>query len=354
MRRFQPFSAIVEALKESTVLTLVENDTCVQRKIPLAKGLENKSMQEVEKVYEDEAMARSIYAKGFGEEKPSTQFDIEAFFSDYGLTNSVRLRRTNQKVFKGSVFVEFDSEITQKTFLALDPKPNWKGHSLEIKSKKQYCDDKVNDIRAGRVQASTEWVSRGDRQGSRGVRRGGDGNDRNWRARRDDDRNFSFGDKTGGKHRGFGSSGQNGRGGSRGGRGQGRGGRDGRENNQRRNRDEQLVPLLFDRHSLVHFSDSFPHSQVPKITTPKAEPSEAPTSAYSNEHLCAPQPSSEMKPPESSPAPAFQKQESDLPTIGDSTGSAETVSKKRAREETDDRPENAKKPDLKSGEGLES
>lgn len=264
MRRFQPFSAIVEALKESTVLKLVENDTCVQRKIPLAKSLENKSMQEVEKVYEDEAMARSIYVKGFGEEKPSTQFDIEAFFSDYGLTNSVRLRRTTEKVFKGSVFVEFDSEATQKTFLALDPKPKWKGHSLEIKSKKQYCDDKVNDIRAGRVQAKTEWVSRGDRQGSRGVRRVGDANDRNWRARRDDDNKSGFGDKTGGRHRGFGSSGQNGRGGSRGGRGQGRGGRDGRESHQRRSRDEQLVHLLFDRHNPVHFSD-------PLLSQPSSE-----------------------------------------------------------------------------------
>lgn len=257
MRHFQPFSAIVEALKESTVLELVENDTCVQRKIPLAKTLENKSMQEVEKVYEDETMARSIYAKGFGDEKPSTQFDIEAFFSDYGLTNSVRLRRTNQKIFKGSVFVEFDSEDTQKAFLALDPKPKWKGQSLEIKSKKQYCDDKVNDIRAGRIKASTEWVTRGGRQGSRGVWRGGDNNDRNWRARRDDDRKFSSEDKNGGKHRGFGSSGQHGRGGSRGGRGQSRGGRDGRDNNQRRIRDEQSVNLLIRRHSPVHFSNPF-------------------------------------------------------------------------------------------------
>lgn len=354
MRRFQPFSAIVKALKESTVLNLVENDTCVQRKIPLAKSLENKSMQEVEKVYEDEAMARSIYVKGFGEEKPSTQFDIEAFFSDYGLTNSVRLRRTIEKVFKGSVFVEFDSEATQKTFLALDPKPKWKGHSLEIKSKKQYCDDKVNDIRAGRVQAKTEWVSRGDSQGSRGVRRVGDGNDRNWRARRDDDHKSGFGDNTGGRHRGFGSSGQNGRGGSRGGRGQGRGGRDGRENNQRRSRDEQLVHLhltgIIPYTVLIPFS----YSQVPKIAISATEPSEALTLVNSTEQLCTPQPSSETKPPGTSTAPSVKTQESKLPTIGDSAGSAERVSKKRSREETDGGPEIAKKPDLKSGEGLES
>lgn len=353
MRRFQPFSAVVEALKESTVLNLVENDTCVQRKIPLAKSLENKSMQEVEKVYEDEAMARSIYAKGFGEEKPSTQFDIEAFFSDYGLTNSVRLRRTQQKVFKGSVFVEFDSEATQKTFLALDPKPKWKGHNLEIKSKKQYCDDKVNDIRAGRVQANSEWVTRGDRQGSRGARRG-DRENGDWRVRRDEDRKFNLGDQTGGRHRGFGSSGQNGRGGSRGSRGQSRGGRNGRDNNQRRSRDEQLVHLLFERQIPYNFLIPFSHSQVPKITTPTTEPSKALISADSTGQPCAPQPSSETNLSESNTAPAFKKHESSLPTIGDSTGSAEIVSKKRARDDTDDGPEIAKKPDLRSGEGLES
>lgn len=352
MRRFQPFSAVVEALKESTVLNLVENDTCVQRKIALAKGLENKSMREVERVYEDEAMARSIYAKGFGEEKPSTQFDIEAFFSDYGLTNSVRLRRSQQKVFKGSVFVEFDSEVTQKTFLALDPKPKWKGHSLEIKSKKQYCDDKVNDIKAGRIQPNSEWVSRGDGQQSRGVRRGGD--NRGWRTRRDDDRRFSFGDKTGGRHRGFGSSGENWRGGSRGGRGQGRSGRDGRENNQRRTRDEQLVHLLLTGTISCTILIPISYSQVPKITTPTAEPSETMISADSNEQLCAPQPSSETNPLESNKALGFKNHESSLHNIGDSTGSAETVSKKRAREETDDGPEIAKRLDLKSGEGLES
>ncbi len=237
MRHFQPFSAVVEAIRESTVLNLVENNTCIQRKIPLAEGLRDRPMREIGKVYEDEAMARSIYAKGFGEEKPSTQFDIEAFFADYGPTNSVRLRRAHDRMFKGSVFVEFDSENTQKSFLALDPKPKWKGQDLEIKSKKNYCDEKVEDIKAGRIQPnSVPWVPRGNHQNIRGDRRGSDHDGRDWRARREDDRKDGFGDR---KHRGFGSSGQNGRGGGRGGRGHGRGGRDGRNNNRRKVRDEQ-------------------------------------------------------------------------------------------------------------------
>ena len=237
MRHFQPLSAIVQAVKESTILNLVDNDSCVQRKVPLPQGLKHKPMHEIKKVYEDQAMARSIYAKGFGEEKPGTQFDIEAFFADYGPTNVVRLRRTIDKTFKGSVFVEFDTEITQKCFLALDPKPKWKGADLEIKSKKQYCDDKVEDIRQGLIQPNANPWKPHDRK-PWGDRQSGDNKDRDWRARREDDRKGGFGDRNGGRHRGFGSSGRRARGGGRG-RG-GRGGRDNdRSNYQQKERDEQ-------------------------------------------------------------------------------------------------------------------
>ncbi|KAL9000404.1 MAG: hypothetical protein Q9169_000921 [Polycauliona sp. 2 TL-2023] len=174
MRHFQPFSAVVEALKDSATLNVVGDDQ-IQRKTALPEGLKDKPMDEIQKVFADEAMKRSVYAKGFGEEQPSTQFDIEAFFADLGPTNSVRLRRTFTKLFKGSVFVEFDSEETQKKFLSLEPPPNWKGQELLIKSKKQYCDDKVEEIKAGRVKAG-----------------GGDGD---WKTRRDEDQRKEKGDK---------------------------------------------------------------------------------------------------------------------------------------------------------------
>ena len=216
MRHFQPLSAIVNALKESTVLNIVEDDTAIQRKIPLPEGLVGKPMVEIQKVHEDKTMARSVYAKGFGEEQPNSQFDIEAFFAEHGSTNSVRLRRTYDGTFKGSVFVEFDSEETQKAFLATDPKPKWQGSELQIKSKKQYCDDKVDDIAAGRVRPNDDNRSQG--KGKQGGRRDRDDRDdkdnRDWRVRRDEDRKGGFKDRNGGKHRGFGSSGR-----GRGGRG---------------------------------------------------------------------------------------------------------------------------------------
>ena len=278
MRHFQPFSAIVAALRDSKILNLVDNDSCVQRKVPLREGLRDKPMDEIQKVYEDEAMARSVYAKGFGEEVPSTQFDIEAFFADYGPTNSVRLRRTHQKSFKGSVFVEFDSEETQKTFLALKPKPKWKGGDLVIKSKKQYCDDKVDDIREGRIPPNQRggkmFKPRGDRRGG-GNTNGGD--DRDWRSRREDDRKGGFNDKNGGRqHRGFGRSG---RGGGRGG-GKGRGGRDrdGRDDEHKfeqrpKERDEQYVLHSYSSHSPIRNPPGsfFSFSNIPLAKFPKLE-----------------------------------------------------------------------------------
>ena len=232
MRHFQPLSAVVAALKESMALSVVEDDTAVQRKTPLPEGLVGKPMVEIQKVHEDKSMARSIYAKGFGEEQPSTQFDIEAFFAQHGSTNSVRLRRAYDGSFKGSVFVEFDSEETQKAFLSLDPKPKWQSNELQIKSKKQYCDDKVDDIAAGLVRPKYDdrFLQKNDRdrggrgrgkRGEKGSRRDKEGRDdkidRDWRARREEDRKSGFKDRSGGKHNRSGASGhgRGGRGGSK-------------------------------------------------------------------------------------------------------------------------------------------
>ena len=211
MRHFQPFSAVVDALKDSSTLEVID-DNYVRRKVPLPERLKGKQMDEIKNVFLDSAMKRSIYAKGFGEEQPSTQFDIEAFFSEFGPTNSVRLRRTNYKLFKGSVFVEFDSEETQRKFLTTDPPPKWRGKDLLIKSKEQYCNDKVEDIKAGRIKPHTQPGR----------------DDRDWKTRRDEDQRN--GNKQRGGHRGFGSS--------RGGRGGGRGGhRRDRDDDKKQSRD---------------------------------------------------------------------------------------------------------------------
>ncbi|KAI4096302.1 MAG: hypothetical protein LQ344_001128 [Seirophora lacunosa] len=252
MRHFQPFSAVVDALKESTTLNVVGDDNdLVQRKTPLPEGLKDKPMFEVKKVHEDQAMKQSVYVKGFGEEQPSTQFDIEAFFAEYGPTNSVRLRRASNNMFKGSVFVEFDSEESQKKFLELDPKPKWKGQDLLIKSKKQYCDDKVEDIKSGKIRPRNAEEKR---------LAGND--DRDWKVRRAEDQ--QNGHKRGGGGRGFGSH--------KGGRGRGgrnSGGRRDRDEERRNDRDNRNVPKV----ATTAGSDN----EDSKAAAPSKEPSAATT-----------------------------------------------------------------------------
>ena len=199
MRHFQPFEAIVEAMKVSTFLELCEDDTCVRRRDPLPASLDNGPDPNAIEIFEDRAAPRSVYAKGFGEEKPSTQFDIEHFFAEYGTTNAVRLRRTDDKVFKGSVFVEFDSEEAAQKFLELDPKPQYHGRDLQIMSKRDYTHKKVEDIKAGRIKPNKPHHKprRDDRYGGRDhKRKRDDEDDRDWRVRREEDRKSGYrGDK---------------------------------------------------------------------------------------------------------------------------------------------------------------
>lgn len=75
MRHFQPFSAIVEAVKNSDFLEVNDKDE-VYRKEPLDSKFTLDTRKNNELLTAG-SMARSVYAKGFGEEKGSTAFDIE-------------------------------------------------------------------------------------------------------------------------------------------------------------------------------------------------------------------------------------------------------------------------------------
>lgn len=216
MKRFQPYSAVVAALKESKVIVVEgeEGEETVRRKVPFDPSKKS------------QAEEQSIYAKGFGDETPTTQVDIEAFFTQHGEINSVRLRRAPNKAFKGSVFVEWTDKETADKFMALEPKPEWRGHPLMIMWKKDYVDQKNEDIREGRVDPNGSSKSfrgnsfRGQRGGnSRRGRdnRGGDSDD--WKKRRDEDQRNGFRGRD--------------RRDNRGGRGRGRGGNRGRGNRDR-------------------------------------------------------------------------------------------------------------------------
>ena len=226
MKRFTSMPDIVAALRESNFLEVSGPEGCeqVKRKIPYDPDNVSRSRGE----------SRTIYVKGFGDEERSSQFDIEAFFAPYGPTNAVRLRRTQEKLFKGSAFVEFQDDETAKKFLELDPKPLWKGkYPLKVCSKKDYTDRKTQEIKDGKMEPAESYAARGrgrgrgrsdrDREHGRGRGRGGwdrdfrsrgdsrgDRDPDDWKKRREDDRASGFkdsnrrNDRKGGRGRGRG------------------------------------------------------------------------------------------------------------------------------------------------------
>ncbi|VVT44026.1 uncharacterized protein SAPINGB_P000265 [Magnusiomyces paraingens] len=148
MRRFSPLETIVAALRESEdLLEVSENGELVRRKTPLdesaATSESSSNTTEKKPVSKGaQAFARSIYAKGFGEETSASQYDIEKYFEAFAPVTQVRLRRADDKKFKGSVFVEFANLEDAQRFLAQDPKPSYNGNDLLTMSKAAYVDMK--------------------------------------------------------------------------------------------------------------------------------------------------------------------------------------------------------------------
>jgi lupus La protein len=219
------YAEVVTALRDSVTLDITgpEGLEEIRRKVPFDP---NKT---------DNREQRTVYVKGFGEELPSSQFDIEAFFAQYGPTNSVRLRRTDDKLFKGSCYIEFQDEETAQSFLALDPKPLWKGkHELEIMSKLDYQAKKNLAIRSEEAEPNATRPFRGGGKGGRGGgyrgnrdrRDAGDRDPDDWKKRREDDQRSGFRDNRRDRDNNRHHNG-------RGGRGRGRGNDRDRRNNDR-------------------------------------------------------------------------------------------------------------------------
>ncbi|KAI1208056.1 uncharacterized protein F4807DRAFT_433017 [Annulohypoxylon truncatum] len=203
MRRFKPYSAVVEALKTSSRLVLEgpEGEETIRRKEPCEPS------DEMSRKIED----RTTYIKGFGEESKSAQFDIENFVSQFGEINAVRLRRDEEakdKVFKGSIFVEWVDEETANKFYDLDPKPRYKDNPLMIMPKREY--DRQTQLK-DRRQFKNSGLSKGHLEqrenklrAIRGIGRRGDRpthDPDNWKKRREADKLEGFNDPRGRRER---------------------------------------------------------------------------------------------------------------------------------------------------------
>ncbi|KAI1266847.1 hypothetical protein F5Y18DRAFT_380639 [Xylariaceae sp. FL1019] len=220
MRRFKPYAAVVKALQDSHTLVVegADGEETVKRK----EAIDLKNLVE-----KDEC---GSYVKGFGDETDNTQYDIEKWVGELGKYKAVRLRRGDEKGFKGAINIIWADKETAEKFHALDPKPKWRGYPLFILTKSEYNEMKAQDIRDGKIQPKeTRPPGRGRGRGrGRGQYRGNDrrGANDDWNKRRDRDQQNGF--------RG-GRGNFNGRGRGRGdgrGRGRGRGDFRGRPNRE--------------------------------------------------------------------------------------------------------------------------
>ena len=244
MRRFKDHATIVAALKESEFMEVGgdEGDEIIKRKdaLDLERTTKDADLNiangDKVRTVHDKALLTSMYAvcghyfrplrtpmyltwslitaqKGFGEETPTTQIDVEKLVEPYGPINCVRLRRVaNNNIFKGSVFIEFANEELLKKFAAMEIKPTFNGQELQWKTKADYVKQKAEDIAAGRIKPSrrpnirrfSAFNEERQKQREQGGNRGGRGGHRDGR---------------GGRGGGRGGRSGRGRGGSRGGRG---------------------------------------------------------------------------------------------------------------------------------------
>lgn len=162
MKQFQPYSAIVDAVREMDDFVLVEDgdragfgNEAIKLKVPIVAPPPHPNANRPPTLeglfYRMKAdltndPSASVYIKGFevGDGEPG-QIELEEAYRPFGSV-SVRKRRDDDRNFKGSVFVDFDSVETQKQFLDLDPKPKWNGKDLVIMGKREYvvakCEEK--------------------------------------------------------------------------------------------------------------------------------------------------------------------------------------------------------------------
>eukprot|EP00871_Galdieria_phlegrea_P004880 jgi/Galph1/5393/GphlegSOOS_G4102.1 len=121
----QDIPTIAQALRNSALVELDENGTKVRRKVPMPSSISTKR--------------KTIYVKGFPRDQEPDIESVVELFSPYGLVRCVRFRRYHDtKKFKGSAFVEFETEEEAQRAAEEETLKDNSGNELEILSKDEY------------------------------------------------------------------------------------------------------------------------------------------------------------------------------------------------------------------------
>ncbi|KAI7863708.1 hypothetical protein BDF14DRAFT_1841353 [Spinellus fusiger] len=108
---------VFEMNKDKTKLRMVKGPELTPEEIEEAEKVEKEAKEaevqaeHVKKLTETMSTqnSRSIYAKGFSVDPETSKEDIRAYFTTFGRVVTVKLRLNEEKKFKGSVFIEFET-----------------------------------------------------------------------------------------------------------------------------------------------------------------------------------------------------------------------------------------------------
>ncbi|KAI9278599.1 hypothetical protein BDA99DRAFT_567293 [Phascolomyces articulosus] len=100
---------------------------------------------------------KSIYAKGFPENPEPSRKELTGLFAPFGRVMHIKYRRDDAKKFKGSVFIEFESEeVAQKV---VTQNPSFKGKELLVMLKCEYIEMKAKEKYADQTFEHSDIVS---------------------------------------------------------------------------------------------------------------------------------------------------------------------------------------------------
>ncbi|XP_053327761.1 lupus La protein [Spea bombifrons] len=142
------FSTIFGALKKSkTGLLELDEDNCKIR-----RSLDN-PIPEATEEYKNLIKKRTVYIKGFPVD--TTLDDIKEWLESNSSIESIQMRRTLERAFKGSIFIVFDSEESAKKFLE-NRDLKYKDTDMIILSKDEYYMKKNDERKQNKSDAKAK------------------------------------------------------------------------------------------------------------------------------------------------------------------------------------------------------